>query len=111
RDLGARPRVGRARALLARLARRRHDPARRRRDRTAPTKSRHRPARLLDRGGDRSLGSHPSGATPGRFHPDAGTPPLESATRSSEIGEAKDGTQLLPPVLLLAVDKSLNLAL
>ena len=58
------------------LARRRHDPARGRPDRTTPTKpSRRRTERALDRGGDRSLGSRPSGATPGRFHPGAGTPP------------------------------------
>jgi len=74
RDLGALPDLGRARALLARLARRRHDTARGRRDRTAPPGSR-RGNRQPDQGGDRSLGSRPSGATPRRFHPDAGTPP------------------------------------
>ena len=52
------------------------DTARRRRDRTAPTKGRRRRReRALDQGGDSGLGLRPSGATPGRFHPDAGTPP------------------------------------
>jgi hypothetical protein len=83
RDLGALPDLGRARAVLARLARRRDDTARGRRDRATPTRPGHRRTeRALDRGGDRRLGSRPSGATPGRFHPDAGTPPGAS-TRSA----------------------------
>ena len=54
---------GRARALLARLARHRHDTARGRRDRTAPPRPGQRTRSTLDdRGGDRSLGSRPSGS-------------------------------------------------
>jgi hypothetical protein len=60
--------------LSARLARRRHDTAGGRRDRAASTRRSYRPnERALDRGGGRSLGSRPSGATPGAFHPDDGT--------------------------------------
>src|SRR6266508_3053452 len=52
RDLGALPDLGRARTLLARLARRRHVTTRRRRDRTAPTQTDQRARSTLDdRGG------------------------------------------------------------
>ena len=67
--------LGRARALKPRLARRHHDPEDRRRDRTHPPPAgQPRPPRR--RGGGRRLASTTSGATPARFHPEDGTPPL-----------------------------------
>jgi transposase len=61
--------------LASQGSRRLDDPARGRRDRTAPAKpGPRRQERALDRGGAQPR-IVPSGATPGRFHPDAGTPP------------------------------------
>jgi putative transposase len=58
RDQRPEPDLGRARALQPRLARRRHDPAQRRRDRTPPPTR----APRHHRGGDRRLASPPSGS-------------------------------------------------
>jgi len=77
RNIDALARLGRARTLLPRLARGHDDTAGSRRDRTAATRARNerRQSDVDDRGGDRSVGSRPSGGTSKRLHPDDGTPP------------------------------------
>jgi putative transposase len=78
RDIRPVTHLGRARALLPRLARREDEPQDRRGDRAATPRA--APATTLTehrrrRGGDRRITFPSSGATPERFHPGTGTRP------------------------------------